>query len=266
MALLIAALTVLGLTLFGTAATATASTKIVGGQPVDITRNSEVVYLIDSTGFQFCGGTLVSATKVLTAAHCTVGQPAVGLSVVIGRQDKKSNAGMVDPVGSIWIHPNYQGDPSGGSDVSVLTLTKPVPATVGKPLPLATSADTGLYQANMTAAILGWGDTSEGGSASRYLLGATLPLVSDAACTAAYSSGYDPSAMVCAGYVQGGVDTCQGDSGGPLIVGGKLIGVTSFGDGCARPGKYGVYARVSTYSSVIAQQIAQPLAAGSGSA
>jgi secreted trypsin-like serine protease len=54
--------------------------------------------------------------------------------------------------------------------------------------------------------------------------------------------------MVCAGYPQGGTDTCQGDSGGPMLgsVAGvpRVVGTTSFGEGCARPGKPGVYGRV----------------------
>ncbi|HEV7907877.1 MAG TPA: trypsin-like serine protease, partial [Pseudonocardiaceae bacterium] len=57
------------------------------------------------------------------------------------------------------------------------------------------------------------------------------------------------------GYPQGGVDTCQGDSGGPLVYGGKLIGITSWGQGCASAGYPGVYTRVSTYSSLIQQQL-----------
>jgi secreted trypsin-like serine protease len=51
--------------------------------------------------------------------------------------------------------------------------------------------------------------------------------------------------MICAGFPQGGTDTCQGDSGGPLFgAGPKVVGSTSFGEGCARPNKPGVYARV----------------------
>ncbi len=81
---------------------------------------------------------------------------------------------------------------------------------------------------------------------------ATVPIVSDAKCAAAYGTSFDAATMVCAGYDQGGTDTCQGDSGGPLVVAGKLAGITSWGEGCARPGKYGVYTRVSAVSSFIA--------------
>ena len=57
---------------------------------------------------------------------------------------------------------------------------------------------------------------------------------------------------------EGGRDSCQGDSGGPLVTrddrpGFSLIGVVSFGDGCARPDSYGVYAEVSSYLGWIAQ-------------
>ena len=83
-----------------------------------------------------------------------------------------------------------------------------------------------------------------------------VPVVSDADCKADYSI-YDAKSMVCAGYAQGGVDACQGDSGGPLVVGDTLIGLVSFGDGCGRPGKPGVYTRVSSYADQIAEE-AQP--------
>ncbi|HEX5659565.1 MAG TPA: serine protease [Polyangiales bacterium] len=57
--------------------------------------------------------------------------------------------------------------------------------------------------------------------------------------------------MICAGTLQGGRDTCYGDSGGPLVVPvfglPVLVGVTSWGVGCAAPGYYGVYTRVRSY-------------------
>jgi secreted trypsin-like serine protease len=84
---------------------------------------------------------------------------------------------------------------------------------------------------------------------------AQVPIESDGDCANAYPNGvgggsYDAKTMLCAGYPQGGTDTCQGDSGGPLLATAldgtpRLVGATSFGDGCAQPGKPGVYARVA---------------------
>ena len=73
-------------------------------------------------------------------------------------------------------------------------------------------------------------------------------MTTDAYCAGAYSE-FDPKTMLCAGFPQGGVDTCQGDSGGPMYgttaAGARrVVGATSFGEGCARPNKPGVYARV----------------------
>jgi secreted trypsin-like serine protease len=75
-----------------------------------------------------------------------------------------------------------------------------------------------------------------------------VPITTDAACTAAYQGDYQPTAMFCAGVPEGGLDSCQGDSGGPFVVGGKLVGIVSWGIGCARPGLPGVYTRVATYA------------------
>jgi secreted trypsin-like serine protease len=102
--------------------------------------------------------------------------------------------------------------------------------------------------------VLGWGRVAEGGPPSRYLMAATVPVVADADCATAYTR-FSADSMVCAGYPQGGVDTCQGDSGGPMIAAGLLVGIASWGDGCARPGKPGVYTRVARYADLIAQQL-----------
>jgi secreted trypsin-like serine protease len=83
-------------------------------------------------------------------------------------------------------------------------------------------------------------------------------LVTDQSCTETYAN-YDAKGMVCAGYPQGGTDACQGDSGGPLVVGDTLIGIVSWGDGCAKAGRPGVYTRVSTYAADIARESSRSL-------
>ncbi|MFI9384752.1 S1 family peptidase [Kutzneria sp. NPDC052558] len=220
---------------------AVASPRIVGGERASIVEYPWTVYLTDATGFQFCGGTVVAATKVLTAAHCMADQRADNLRVVIGREDKQTTAGRSVTATSVWTSPNYRGDPTGGSDYAVITLSRSVNVP---PLPLA--RDGSLYQPNAVATVLGWGRTSESGQVSQYLMKASVPLASDADCAKSYSE-YRATAMVCAGYPQGGVDSCQGDSGGPLEMSGELVGITSFGEGCARAGYYGVYTRVASY-------------------
>ncbi|NBU64481.1 MAG: serine protease, partial [Chloroflexia bacterium] len=83
----------------------------------------------------------------------------------------------------------------------------------------------------------------------------TVPIVSNTTCNTNYGGGIT-ARMVCAGLPTGGVDSCQGDSGGPLFVNDastpKLIGVVSWGEGCAVAGKPGVYANVQAMRSWIA--------------
>lgn len=86
-----------------------------------------------------------------------------------------------------------------------------------------------------------------------------MPITADAVAAEAYPylvegvdplfGGFESRTQVAAGFPQGGVDTCQGDSGGPLLVPAgselRLVGNTSYGNGCAEPGYPGVYGRVA---------------------
>ncbi|WP_243789668.1 trypsin-like serine protease [Saccharopolyspora gloriosae] len=222
---------------------------IVGGQDADIADSPFVVALLTPDGQQFCGGSLVSETKVVTAAHCTTGSQPSEINVLSGQTEISGTGGTVSEVNDVWVHPEYT-DATQGFDVSVLTLAAPVQEA---PVELATADDAG-YEPGTEATILGWGTTSEGGSTSDKLQQATVPVSSDADCSAGYPE-YSPESMVCAGLPDGGVDACQGDSGGPIVAAGRLIGVTSWGEGCARPGKPGVYARVGAYNDVLTEQI-----------
>ncbi|GAA4427238.1 serine protease [Actinokineospora soli] len=226
---------------------ADAREQIVGGTRASIADHPYVVYLATRDGYQYCGGTLVAKDKVVTAAHCARAFPARDIRVVGGREDKESSEGEVRAVSSVWIHPDYR-DVTEGYDVAVLTIAEPLPYRL---LPIAAADSAALYTAGSPATILGWGRTSAGGPTSRYLLKAQVPLYGDTECAEAYRA-FAAESMVCAGLPQGGVDTCQGDSGGPLIVDGVLVGISSWGEGCAAPNKPGVYARVSVYAEDIA--------------
>ncbi|MER8029557.1 serine protease [Streptomyces bauhiniae] len=232
-------------------AASAAPQPIVGGTTTTTTAYPYVMQITDASGNQFCGGTLVSAKKVVTAAHCMVGESTSSVRVVGGRTYLNGTNGTVSRVSKIWINPDYT-DATRGDDVAVLTLSTSMPYT---PVSYVSSSQTSVYAAGTTARILGWGTTSENGSSSNQLRTATVPTVSDSSCRSSYGSDFVQSDMVCAGLTSGGVDTCQGDSGGPLIIGGVLAGITSWGEGCAEAGYPGVYTRLTTFSSLVTTQV-----------
>jgi secreted trypsin-like serine protease len=231
--------------------------RIVGGTRASTTDYPFIVYLATAEdGFQFCGGTLAAPDKVITAAHCVKGQQPHELLVVAGRDDKKDRTrGLEVKVKGVWTHPKYT-DALVGHDIAVLTLARKVSGY--EPIPFANHNDGHVYAENTMATILGWGRTASGGSTSQYLLKADVPVVSDASCKQSFSK-YNSDAMVCAGYPQGGIDGCQGDSGGPMVADGRLIGISSWGEGCGLPNKPGVYTRGMAYYPELYQQIVRPV-------
>ncbi|WP_116201472.1 S1 family peptidase [Amycolatopsis circi] len=239
---LIAAIVLLAITL---TTPADATPSIIGGEKASLAQHPYAVYLVDSHGTQFCGGVIVSRTAVATAAHCAAIVPVGELSVVAGREDKRSQDGVVRAVSAAWQHPDFH-TPQQGSDVAVLTVRGSLPY---RPADLA--RDPSQYPAGTNATVLGWGRLADGGDRSDYLRQATVPLADDATCHTAYPE-YSPTSMLCAGYPNGGIDACKGDSGGPLLVGDTVIGIVSYGDGCGKPGKPGMYTRVTSFADEIA--------------
>lgn len=220
---------------------------IVGGEQAQVTDHPYVVYLADRRERQYCGGALIAPDRVVTAAHCVARTSRSSLRVVSGRQNVESDEGTVSEVVDVWVPENYRRV-TDGNDIAVLTLAESVPYRAIKP---AGERDAKLYQPGRKATVFGWGRTDERGTASEDLRSATVPVQPDQTCADVYE-GYLPEQMVCAGYPEGGIDACQGDSGGPLVAGGKLIGVVSYGEGCARPNRPGVYTEVAAYAEEIA--------------
>lgn len=98
--------------------------------------------------------------------------------------------------------------------------------------------------------VAGWGTTCEGCDGTNILRFVSVPVISNAQCNTMYG-GRITTGMLCAGFPEGGRDACQMDSGGPLTFNNQLIGVVSWGTGCARPNAPGVYARVAHYRNWI---------------
>ena len=227
------------------AVSAAPSSAIVGGHdaaPGEYPSVAEITF-----GAFGCTGTLISPDTVLSAGHCgsltgaAVASPAAWpaplIDVTIGSH--RSGDGENVPVSKVTVSPDYLL--SDGNDISLLKLSR---NATKAPTKVAGAGDRASWAAGSLATIAGWGVTEEGGDAPDTLQEANVPITTDAYCGSAYSN-FDATTMVCAGYPEGGVDTCQGDSGGPMFAGGLVVGATSFGEGCARPNKPGVYARVA---------------------
>jgi secreted trypsin-like serine protease len=236
-----------------TAAEPVAHSSIVHGSPVDISTYPWLGSIGDDESPHFCAGSLVAPAILLTAAHCVTDTstggviPPAPLHVVFGKSRLDQPGGESVGVGAIVRDPEY--DPGNYShDAALLVLARPLSIAPVALAPLATQLREGTR-----ATIVGWGTTGEQEALSPQLLGATVPLWSNARCYAAYShfvAPHEPSLQLCAAKRRGGVDTCQGDSGGPLILRRSgtvtLLGIVSFGNGCARRGWPGIYAWVAS--------------------
>ncbi len=228
-----------------------AEARLVGGERATQGELPWMVALIarksNGTQIQFCGGTLIAKNKVLTAAHCYV-VPEKAMFVSVNRADITPPLAGLIAVSKVTTHPNYLS-PKKGNDVAVITLAGDSSAT---PLPLMNVDPTIPENTLLYANIAGWGLTSEGGLPSLDLLKAEVPYATRAQCVTAYPTL--PANTLCAGFKTGGIDTCQGDSGGPLYSGDAVVGITSYGFGCARMGYYGVYTSVAAFHTWIAAQ------------
>jgi trypsin len=223
--------------------------KIVGGEEAEAW---EYPYYVDMS---WCGGMLIAPQVVMTAAHCG---DFTGQTVVVGEYDKTDDSsGQQRVCTKHIIDPKYD-DYSTNYDFALCYLGEPIDITSDPArVTLKLNQDATVPADGEELQVTGFGDLASGSETyPTTLREALVPYLTNAKCNDYSSySGQITDAMMCAGFDEGGIDSCQGDSGGPIISrtdlgDGKyediLVGVVSWGYGCALAETPGVYARVSS--------------------
>ncbi|XP_077884231.1 transmembrane protease serine 9 isoform X4 [Ictidomys tridecemlineatus] len=207
----------------------------------------------------FCGATVIGARWLVSAAHCfnEFQDPSqwvafTGTTHLSGLEASAVRSRVV----RIAKHPSYNPD-TADFDVAVLELARALP--LGRYIqPACLPAPTHVFPPGRKCLISGWGYLKEDFLVKPEVLQkATVELLDQALCAGLYGPSLTDR-MVCAGYLDGKVDSCQGDSGGPLVCeepSGRffLAGIVSWGIGCAEAGRPGVYARVTRLRDWILQ-------------
>ncbi|XP_037939599.1 venom protease-like isoform X2 [Teleopsis dalmanni] len=241
--------------------TASSYKKIVGGEVSKKGAWPWIALLgyndeLSSSPFK-CGGTLITARHVITAAHCIRSD----LSFVrLGEHDLSTDTETkhVDiPIVKQVVNTDYNKR-NGHSDIALLYLERNVEFNdFISPICLPNTPELRQKSyVSSTPFVAGWGKTMEGGISAKILQELQIPIYKNDVCRQSYANekrlfteNQFDTAVICAGVLSGGKDTCQGDSGGPLMIPEPyqgnvryyLIGIVSYGIGCARPNIPGVY-------------------------
>ncbi|RVE52010.1 hypothetical protein evm_003288 [Chilo suppressalis] len=218
--------------------------RVVGGSAVSPGELPWLAALVRD-GRVVCGATVLARRHLITATHCVHGVEASRLAVLVGVYDVNQTQSQGLPVEHVTQHPDFNRY-NYDYDVAVLRLQDPLPDALYRPACLPDD-ETTLSGAN--AIVSGWGNTAEKGFASNIPMKADVQIWSKEECSGAgYGRGKVTERMLCANAPDR--DACTGDSGGPLLLPQPyytIVGVVSWGRGCARQGYPGVYARVDRF-------------------
>ncbi|XP_034070812.1 coagulation factor VII isoform X2 [Gymnodraco acuticeps] len=226
--------------------------RIVGGEDCPKGECPWQVLLVYK-GKGFCGGVIFKPFWILTASHCIEDTEVQFLKVVAGEHNTAVSEGteQLISVSQILMHEGYVKR-TADNDIALLKLSSPVifsAFAVPACLPTRSLAERELWAVSEHT-VSGWGRRAENGPTSNVLRRLKVPRIWTQQCEE--QSGVKLTAnMFCAGYIEGRQDSCKGDSGGPLVTQYHrttfLLGIVSWGRGCARPGNYGIYTRVSNF-------------------
>jgi trypsin len=225
--------------------------RIVGGNAADL---SKYPYFVHGYG---CGAILIHRDIVLTAAHC---DGAFWNEVLVGpAPSARSGFAQWRTIANnrMYVHPQFSWDTMQND----FMLFKIQPVTLQN---LRRALRTKRAALNTNSAfpatgdplnVIGYGALRENGAQSNVLMEVTVDTIASNTCDNAYGGSVFPATQLCAGVQGGGRDSCQGDSGGPLLSGNTLVGIVSWGYGCARNGYPGIYSRVSSGQAWIRSMI-----------
>uniref|UniRef100_A0A3B3DUN7 ST14 transmembrane serine protease matriptase n=1 Tax=Oryzias melastigma TaxID=30732 RepID=A0A3B3DUN7_ORYME len=226
--------------------------RIVGGQNAELGEWPWQVSLHFQTQGHVCGASIISEKWLLSASHCF-------RYSYDGLQSQFSfDAAQSRKVKRIITHPSYN-DITYDYDIALMELEEPLEFTKTVQ-PICLPAATHVFPMGMSCWVTGWGVLREQGQLAKTLQKASVKMINETVCRE-YLTNPLTSRMLCSGILSGGVDACQGDSGGPLSCfeesGAKWFqaGIVSWGEGCARRNKPGVYTRVSALRDWIKQYV-----------
>lgn len=226
-------------------------TRIVNGQECEPGDCPWQALLVNEDKIGFCGGTILNQYFILSAAHCM--NLSQSITVVLGEYNTRVREGReaTHAVDQVLVHMAYVPE-TYHNDIALIKLVKPITYTkyiLPACLPDRDFAERVLMKQE-EGMVSGFGRLSEGGPQATVLQKLTVPYVPRGTCMESTKFKIT-NRMFCAGYDQETKDACQGDSGGPHVTKYKdtwfVTGVVSWGEGCARKGKYGVYTQVSKY-------------------
>ncbi|XP_041041239.1 transmembrane protease serine 9-like [Carcharodon carcharias] len=203
-----------------------------------------------------CGASIISDRWLVSAAHCFVGTKSNPSIWKVYMGTVNVGMGIVRTIKTIISHPNYLSNRN-DFDIAVLELSSCL-NFVDVIQPICLPSSNQVFPAGKSCTVTGWGTLSFQGSLPTILQKADVDIINNNTCKTIYGN-IITERMLCAGFLEGGVDSCQGDSGGPLACMEPdgtwfLAGIVSFGLECAKPNFPGVYTRVTALRDWLQEQ------------